>query len=186
MSVSVNLSFQWLRGSPHRCKACNRGTVLGRLLVINMHTTINGELVTTQTGPYCEKCITLYTINGVLEGAVEKEAKACRAPSRKTQKISQRQERSFAEAHGARTTAGSGSLHEKGDVRRRGQWRCECKTTTKGSFSIKRSILNKIYGECEHGEFPALDIQFTDDSGRVQDRWVAIPFSKFEELCPQD
>ena len=182
----MNLGFQWVTGTTHRCKACQRGTMLGRLLVINIHTKINDELVATQTGPYCEKCLALYDIHAVLEGTPEKEAKARRAPSRKTQKISQRQERSFAEAHGARTTAGSGSLHEKGDVRQRGQWRCECKTTTKKSFSMKRQVLDKIYGECEHGEFPALDVQFTNDAGRVQDRWVAIPFSKFEDLCRQD
>jgi hypothetical protein len=183
MPVPITLNFEWVPASSFDCTKCGGGGCFGRLLAITVSATFDGELVVSQIGPICDRCAAVYGFPVVLESSAQKDAKRRRAPSRATRKISQRQERTFAEDHGGNTTLASGGLSEKGDVVKRGQWRCECKFTKKNSMSVKRAVLDKIRGECRPGEFPAVDLQFTDDYGRVQDRWVAIPYRKFEDLC---
>lgn len=69
----------------------------------------------------------------------------------------------------------------KGDVRKKGVFRAECKFTKAKSFTVKREELNKIFGESSFGETPVMDITFTDEHGRTEDRWVLVPYSTFTE-----
>ncbi len=91
---------------------------------------------------------------------------------------SQRQERELAEDTGGSVQRGSGCLPwAKGDVRKKGCFRAECKFTRARSFSVTRSILDKIRSECSTGEVPVLDISFIDKAGRCDERYVVIPYS---------
>lgn len=103
--------------------------------------------------------------------------------SRERKRRANKQERDLANTIGGKQQKGSGSqLHAKGDVRKKGVFRVECKSTTAQSFSMKREILDKISSECLGMERPALDVLFLNDKTlREEDRWVAIPFLHFEE-----
>ncbi len=101
------------------------------------------------------------------------------------QKRASKQEASLASAVGGKTQKGSGNqLSAKGDVRKKGIFRLECKSTTNKSFSMTREILDKISSECLRLERPGLDVLFLNPTTlREEDRWVAIPFSDFEEYA---
>lgn len=99
-----------------------------------------------------------------------------------TRKRSQRQELELAEDTGGRIQKGSGCLPwAKGDVRKRDNFRAECKFTRSKSFTVTRAILDKIRSECAPTETPVLDITFAEPTGRTGDRWVAIPYSAWLE-----
>jgi hypothetical protein len=57
--------------------------------------------------------------------------------------------------------------HAKGDVRKRGDVRVECKTTSKGSYALKRSEIMKIASEALMGgaEDWAMQIEFQGSLG---------------------
>ena len=101
-----------------------------------------------------------------------------------------RQEATLAEDTGGRTQRGSGSLPwAKGDVRKKGEFRAECKFTRSKSFSVTRAILDKIRSECSFDETPVLDISFVSGTGKTEDRWIAIPYEEWLRLrkdggCP--
>jgi hypothetical protein len=100
---------------------------------------------------------------------------------------SQRQERQLALDTGGRTQRGSGSLPwAKGDVRKKGKFRAECKFTRNKSFSVTRAILDKIRSECDFNETPVLDITFVDEHGRTEDHWVAVPYEVWLAQQPKD
>lgn len=88
-----------------------------------------------------------------------------------------RQEHELAGATGARQQKGSGCLPGlKGDVRKKGVFRAECKYTRNKSYRLTKEELIKIRGECYVGETPVLDIAFLDQYGRTDERWVVIPY----------
>ena len=93
---------------------------------------------------------------------------------------SMKQELSLATDTGGVQQRGSGaSKFYKGDVRKKGIFRAECKYTKAASFTLKRSELDKIRSECTYPEVPVFDIIFTDRNGRAMDRWVAVPYEEW-------
>jgi len=74
------------------------------------------------------------------------------------------QELEVANRTGGKRVAGSGNGITKGDCRKRGIARIECKTTSAKSFSVNLAMLNKIETAAEiAGEFPVLVIEFLRD-----------------------
>jgi hypothetical protein len=100
-------------------------------------------------------------------------------------KVVDQQEAEMAAMVGGRKQAGSGSvLGCKGDVRKKGVFRIECKSTEAQSFSLKRELLDKIRSECAGTEEPAFDIKFLNKATlQEEDRWVAIPYTHFEDYA---
>lgn len=95
-----------------------------------------------------------------------------------------RQERSAAAAVGGRVQPGSGcGSFNKSDVRAKGRYRIECKSTKTQSFSMTRALLEKVRSETRGLEVPVLDVEFVDAQLRSVDRWVAIPFDHFEKIA---
>lgn len=77
------------------------------------------------------------------------------------QKRSRDQERRASKRDGGRVQPGSGSMdHAKGDIHSPGVYRMECKETTAKSFSVKRTILDKISSEATGMETPVLEVEF--------------------------
>lgn len=75
-----------------------------------------------------------------------------------------KQEKEVAERIGGRLVRASGSKHEKGDCRKRGVVRVECKTTSSKSFSVTLAMLNKLETAAAiSGEFPVLVVEFLKD-----------------------
>ncbi len=107
-----------------------------------------------------------------------------RRPSAKAiKRRSRRQELELAESTGARVQKGSGSLpHLKGDVHYKGRFRAECKQTRLKSFSVTRSILDKIRSECSFDEIPVLDVEFLSPVGKTEERFIVIPYNVWLEL----
>jgi hypothetical protein len=101
---------------------------------------------------------------------------------------SMRQERKLAMDTEATQQRGSGaSKFYKGDVRKKGVFRAECKFTSAKSFILKLEELDKIRGECAFGETPVFDVTFTDRNGRTVDRWVAVPYEEWlKQHAPSD
>lgn len=97
--------------------------------------------------------------------------------SKQTRRRSRRQELALAADTEAVQQRGSGSLHwAKGDVRKKGTFRAECKFTRAKSYVLKTETLHKIRGECSFNETPVLDIVFMDKDGRTDEHWVVIPY----------
>ena len=77
------------------------------------------------------------------------------------------QEAEAARRVGGRVTPGSGSGRVKGDARRRGVVRIECKTTSKKSFSVTREMVEKIEAAAlACGEVPVVEIEITGGGHR--------------------
>lgn len=97
--------------------------------------------------------------------------------AKQNKRRSRRQESKLANEAGGRAQKGSGNLPwAKGDVRKKGSFRAECKFTKKKSFSMTREILDKIRSECAFDETPVLDVTFIDNHGRSEDHWICIPY----------
>lgn len=76
-------------------------------------------------------------------------------------KRSSQQEKEVADRTKSRLVRGSGNQHVKGDVRKRGIARIECKTTTKKSFSVTLDMLNKIEEAARlSDELPVIVVEF--------------------------
>ena len=88
---------------------------------------------------------------------------------------SPKQERELAKRFNGKLVPGSGSGHEKGDVKGcHGLIRIEAKTTKNKSFSITRDMVNKIEDAAlTNTEIPAIVIEFIDERG-VPELEVAI------------
>jgi len=99
-------------------------------------------------------------------------------------RLSKKQERRVAEGVGGRAQCGSGALPgNKGDGRVYGRLRIENKFTTKKSYSVKRSDLDKIRAECQGRETPVFQIDFRDPAfNRLEDSWVLIPEQVWRKL----
>ena len=71
------------------------------------------------------------------------------------------QEKEVAERTNSRLVRGSGNQHVKGDCRKRGVARIECKTTSSKSFSVTLDMLDKLEAASRvSGERPVLVIEF--------------------------
>ncbi len=84
---------------------------------------------------------------------------------------------------GARINRGSGAVAwRKGDMQVK-QFKLENKSTQKKSLSIKKAWMDKITDEAlSAGDIPALGLVFTDDQGRPDQMWVAVPAWVFKEM----
>lgn len=104
-------------------------------------------------------------------------------PSQAIRKRAALTERRLGVAMGARQQKASGALPgAKGDLRKRGEYRVEAKTSTRKSYPVTRAELNKIWSECGQGETPAFVIQFISPLTRQEeDTWVLIPFRHWNE-----
>mgnify|MGYP003627942925 CR=1 FL=1 len=72
-----------------------------------------------------------------------------------------RQEAEVAKRTGSKLTAGSGNQTTKGDCRKRGVVRIECKTTSAKSFSVTMDTINKLETAAAiSNELPILVIEF--------------------------
>ena len=68
----------------------------------------------------------------------------------------------------------------KGDVRLKGRVRVEAKLTTKKAYTLKEETLNKICGECEGLEEPALVLEFIDPhTQRSKSKWAIIQYDAY-------
>lgn len=90
---------------------------------------------------------------------------------------SKKQERDLAKRGGGRLVPGSGSGHQKGDVKKYlGVYRVEAKTTKRNSFSVTREMIQKIEeAALPNNEMPAIIIEFIDEQGRPQAEVAVIP-----------
>ena len=76
-------------------------------------------------------------------------------------KRSSHQEKEVAKRTGSKQTSGSGNQYEKGDCRKRGVVRIECKTTSSKSFSVTMDMLDKLeMSAAISSELPVLVIEF--------------------------
>lgn len=88
----------------------------------------------------------------------------------KTENANQRKGRAHeaqsVKLHGGRAVRGSGAGREKGDVRRVGVARIECKTTKNRSFSVTRELIEKVEASISIGssEIPFMEIRVDDQS----------------------
>src|SRR6478735_4053434 len=97
--------------------------------------------------------------------------------AKNTRRLSRRQELKLANATDARQQKGSGALPwAKGDVRKKGKFRAECKFTRARSYILKIETLDKIRSECAFDETPVLDVTFHSKDGRTDEHWVMIPY----------
>ncbi len=142
------------------------------------------------TRPVCFDCIEFYAIgNGgnflttmVLEPV--DYGKGVRPPSRAMQKKASRRERKIAERIGGRAQPGSGNqAHAKGDVRKKGHWRVQDKTSRNKSFPLTRQLINEIRSQCSYGEKFAITVGFLNKmTQREEDEVVVIDKNVWEEL----
>lgn len=85
-------------------------------------------------------------------------------PKKHTRKKSNDQERRAASRHGAKVVAGSGSSElSKGDIRKRGELRGECKYTAASSYTLRVADLVKLELETRGEEVPVFEIEFQCD-----------------------
>ena len=87
--------------------------------------------------------------------------------------------------HGGRQTPGSGSKAIKGDIQKLfGQYRCECKTTSKKSYSISLAKWQELEDSAtSHGESPMMNVVFYSEDGREVANLVVLPFYQFEDIA---
>lgn len=99
---------------------------------------------------------------------------------------SREQEKETAKRVGGKTTAASGALHEKGDVRVKRVARIECKTTTKDSYALKKEVMKKIMVEgMGAGELPFMEIEFIDAKGRPDVKVAVVPSWVMDQLIAE-
>lgn len=97
------------------------------------------------------------------------------------------QEKEVAKRIGGRTTKASGASYEKGDARRKGFVRVECKCTSNKSFSITREMIEKIENAAlGSGEIPVIEIELLGPDGRPQHKVAVVPSWALESLHDAD
>jgi hypothetical protein len=103
-------------------------------------------------------------------------------------KTSNKQERRVASELGGSTQANSGATRLGGgsDVRVARDTRCECKFTSKVSYTLKQADLKKIKVEALRGglEDPVLHFAFRDRLGRMLERYAVTPCLRSEARHP--
>lgn len=129
------------------------------------------------------------TLNQLLTGGVIDffpELKKKRMKQGRVKQLCRKQDQDvMAGLDGGRVQPASGALSGyKSDGRVPGHHRVETKWTGAASFRLQRSELNKIRGECQRLEKPAMVIDFKDKvTGRTEDRWVVIPHRDWEKYA---
>jgi len=94
------------------------------------------------------------------------------------------QEANLAKKVGGRVTPGSGNKQEKGDVRKKGVCRIECKATSKKSFSVTKEMLHKIENAAlPAGEIPLIQVDFLNEYGRVARSCCVLPMEFLDLVC---
>jgi rubredoxin len=89
------------------------------------------------------------------------EAPAPKKGTNDNQRRSKAQEKRAAAQYGARVQPASGALPgAKGDLRKKGVMRGECKFTRSGSFSLKLAELLKVEQEAVGSETPLFEVEF--------------------------
>jgi hypothetical protein len=106
-------------------------------------------------------------------------------PTRSLRKRISREELETARMVGGQRQKGSGSTPSaKGDIRVKGKLRGEEKSTAKGSYTIKRAVLDKIRSECVGAERPFVLLRFRHPvTMATEDRWVLIPVEDWEHYA---
>lgn len=90
------------------------------------------------------------------------------------------QERSIAEDIGGRLQPGSGAPEfYKGDVRKAGELRVEAKTTSKGSYNLKASDLEKIRNEALSGGDESWAFQVEFHGQFTKKKYAVIDWQEF-------
>jgi len=108
--------------------------------------------------------------------------------SSRQKRISQVQEKRAAEDIGGRVQAGSGNvkLGGGGDVRKRGEFRVECKYTEKTYFILKLQELVKVQTQALQGglELPVFQISFVSPRTGAHDQYAVVStvFRKSEDI----
>jgi hypothetical protein len=105
-------------------------------------------------------------------------------PKSLSQKKSRLQERRAAEDLGGYVQKASGATDfAKGDVRKPGDVRVECKTTSARSFSLKLDELIKIQGEALRGgaESAVMQVEFQGAQG-LNKKYAVLPWAEFLAL----
>lgn len=83
---------------------------------------------------------------------------------------SRKQEKEVAKRIGGRTTPASGSREEKGDCRKKGVVRVECKTTSHKSFSVTLEMIDKIEEAAfSSEELPVILVEFNKDGKKFRE-----------------
>ena len=98
-------------------------------------------------------------------------------------------ERKTSKRLGARLTPASGSLDGAKSDMVLDSYRIENKSTVNASMSLKLDWLLKIKQEAlEHGQIPALAVQFTHGNGKPigGGSWVLLPEQVFHELVEEE
>lgn len=96
-----------------------------------------------------------------------------------------RQEKALAATLGGRTTSGSGSKTEKGDVRIKGVLRVEAKCTRHKSYGLSLKDFEKVEDAaalCQPSEVPVMHIEFLDPAGNPIKGLYVVRQDDFEEL----
>ena len=102
-----------------------------------------------------------------------------------SKKRAPRQERALAATLGGRTTSGSGSKTEKGDVRVKGVLRVEAKCTRHKSYSLSLETFEKVEDAaslCNPAEVPVMHVEFLDPAGNPIKGLYIVRQDDFEEL----
>ena len=94
-----------------------------------------------------------------------------------------KQESSLARKIGGYKVPASGSGRIKGDVRKKGALRIECKCTQNKSFSVTRDMMDKIEAAAlANDEIPAIHIEVLDETGKVVREAVVMDAGDFTAL----
>lgn len=171
MPIQVKIGFDAVQGT---CATCGTQGVVVQL-------SVSGEL-NSEPERICTNCVRVgKDITVDLEP--RQLNKGRRPPSKRTMDMNRRLERDIAQDTNGRTQPGSGNKgRAKGDVRVKGKFRIEEKSTEAGSFRLTREVLTKITSEAKFPELPVVVIHFTDKERlRVLDSWAVIPYSRWLE-----
>jgi len=96
---------------------------------------------------------------------------------------SRKQEKALATRLGGKVTPASGSKDEKGDVRVKGVFRIEAKTTKHKSFSVTLDMLRQIEDAASlSGELPIIVIEFINEQGRPLKEVAVVPTYVLDSL----
>lgn len=109
-------------------------------------------------------------------------------PAKTLRRRSQKAEVALAKDNGGRVQKGSGALTGlKGDVRVRGKFRIEHKFTQHKSYTLTKSDLDKILGECEGREDPVFVVEFVEPKTlRTTEKFYVIRDSLWSRLHQDD
>lgn len=96
------------------------------------------------------------------------------------------QEASVAKKIGGHVVPRSGAGMIKGDVRVKGKYRVECKTTVKPGFRVTLEMLNKLDDAgTGAGEESIFVVEFLDEDGKTLRQCAIVDFDYLTTLLPE-